>query len=164
MKQLKRLTSVLLVLGIVLGLMPLSAFAAEPENAVATTFTVTEPVTGGENTYNYTLLNDGTYNYTLLNDGTAELTGFLPGVSVADAVIPSAVKGHPVTSIGESAFVNCTALQSVRFEAPIKSIIWILYRFNEYCASGRAGNDRTKCFCLLHQSGECHDSAEYSSD
>ena len=154
MKQLKRLTSVLLVLGIVLGLMPLSAFAAEPENAVATTFTVTEPVTGGENTY----------NYTLLNDGTAELTGFLPGVSVADAVIPSAVKGHPVTSIGESAFVNCTALQSVRFEAPIKSIIWILYRFNEYCASGRAGNDRTKCFCLLHQSGECHDSAEYSSD
>ena len=31
MKQLKRLTSVLLVLGIVLGLMPLSAFAAEPE-------------------------------------------------------------------------------------------------------------------------------------
>ena len=129
MKQLKRLTSVLLVLGIVLGLMPLSAFAAEPENAVATTFTVTEPVTGGENTYNYTLLNDGTYNYTLLNDGTAELTGFLPGVSVADAVIPSAVKGHPVTSIGESAFVNCTALQSVRFEAPIKSIGTIAFGF-----------------------------------
>ena len=129
MKQWKRLTSVLLVLGMVLGLMPLSAFAAEPENAVATTFTVTEPVTGGENTYNYTLLNDGTYNYTLLNDGTAELTGFLPGVSVADAVIPSAVKGHPVTSIGESAFVNCTALQSVRFEAPIKSIGTIAFGF-----------------------------------
>lgn len=129
MKQLKRLTSVLLVLGMVLGLMPLSAFAAEPENAVATTFTVTEPVTGGENTYTYTLLNDGTYNYTLLNDGTAELTGFLPGVSVADAVIPSAVKGHPVTSIGESAFVNCTALQSVRFEAPIKSIGTIAFGF-----------------------------------
>ena len=139
MKQLKRLTSVLLVLGIVLGLMPLSAFAAEPANTVATTFTVTEPVTGGENTYNYTLLNDGTYNYTLLNDGTynytllndgtAELTGFLPGVSVADAVIPSAVKGHPVTSIGESAFVNCTALQSVRFEAPIKSIGTIAFGF-----------------------------------
>lgn len=129
MKQLKRLTSVLLVLGIVLGLMPLSAFAAEPENTAEKTFPVTVSVTGGENTYNYTLLNDGTYNYTLLNDGTAELTGFLPGVSVADAVIPSAVKGHPVTSIGESAFVNCTALQSVRFEAPIKSIGTIAFGF-----------------------------------
>lgn len=129
MKQLKRLTSVLLVLGIVLGLMPLSAFAAEPENTAEKTFPVTVSVTGGENTYNYTLLNDGTYNYTLLNDGTAELTGFLPGVSVADAVIPSAVRGHPVTSIGESAFVNCTALQSVRFEAPIKSIGTIAFGF-----------------------------------
>ena len=129
MKQLKRLTSILLVLGMVLGLMPLSAFAAEPENTAEKTFPVTVSVTGGENTYNYTLLNDGTYNYTLLNDGTAELTGFLPGVSVADAVIPSAVKGHPVTSIGESAFVNCTALQSVRFEAPIKSIGTIAFGF-----------------------------------
>ena len=119
MKQLKRLTSVLLVLGIVLGLMPLSAFAAEPENTAEKTFPVTVSVTGGENTY----------NYTLLNDGTAELTGFLPGVSVADAVIPSAVKGHPVTSIGESEFVNCTALQSVRFEAPIKSIGTIAFGF-----------------------------------
>ena len=129
MKQLKRLTSFLLILGMVLGLMPLSAFAAEPENTAEKTFPVTVSVTGGENTYNYTLLNDGTYNYTLLNDGTAELTGFLPGVSVADAVIPSAVKGHPVTSIGESAFVNCTALQSVRFEAPIKSIGTIAFGF-----------------------------------
>ena len=116
MKQLKRLTSVLLVLGIVLGLMPLSAFAAEPENAVATTFTVTEPVTGGENTY----------AYKLLDDGTVELTGFLPGVSVADVVIPSTVtlngKDYSVTSIGTGAFYECTALQSVQFETPIKSI------------------------------------------
>ena len=116
MKQLKRLTSVLLVLGLVLGLMPLSAFAAEPENAVATTFTVTEPVTGGENTY----------AYKLLDDGTVELTGFLPGVSVADVVIPSTVtlngKDYSVTSIGTGAFYECTALQSVQFEAPIKSI------------------------------------------
>lgn len=116
MKRLKRLTSILLVLGIVLGLMPLSAFAAEPENAVATTFTVTEPVTGGENTY----------AYKLLDDGTVELTGFLPGVSVADVVIPSTVtlngKDYSVTSIGTGAFYECTALQSVQFEAPIKSI------------------------------------------
>lgn len=116
MKQLKRLTSVLLVLGIVLGLMPLSAFAAEPENAVATTFTVTEPVTGGENIY----------AYRLLGDDTVELTGFLPGVSVADVVIHSPVtlngKVYSVVSIGDSAFIGCTALKSVRFEASIKSI------------------------------------------
>lgn len=116
MKQLKRLTSVLLVLGIVLGLMPLSAFAAEPENAVATTFTVTEPVTGGENTY----------DYTLLNDGTAELTKFSTTAKAADAVIPSTVpsteKSYSVVSIGKGAFEYCTALKSVRFEAPIKSI------------------------------------------
>lgn len=47
MKQLKRLTSVLLVLGIVLGLMPLSAFAAEPENAAGNIITVTEQDNGG---------------------------------------------------------------------------------------------------------------------
>lgn len=126
MKQLKRLTSVLLVLGIVLGLMPLSAFAAEPENTAEKTFPVTVSVTGGENTYNYTLLNDGTYNYTLLNDGTVELTGFSTTAEVADVVIPSTVtlngKDYSVTSIGTGAFYECTALQSVQFEAPIKSI------------------------------------------
>ena len=119
MKQLKRLTSVLLVLGIVLGLMPLSAFAAEPANTAETTFTVTEQVTGGENTY----------TYKLLDDNTVELTEFTTTATVADAVIPSTVKGHPVTSIGESAFANCTALQSVRFEAPIKSIGTIAFGF-----------------------------------
>lgn len=119
MKQWKRLTSVLLVLGMVLGLMPLSAFAAEPENTAETTFTVTEQVTGGENTY----------TYTLGNDGTVKLTEFTTTATVADAVIPSTVKGHPVTSIGESAFANCTALQSVRFEAPIKSIGTIAFGF-----------------------------------
>ena len=75
-----------------------------------------EPVTGGENTY----------AYKLLDDGTVELTGFLPGVSVADVVIPSTVtlngKDYSVTSIGTGAFYECTALQSVQFEAPIKSI------------------------------------------
>ena len=116
MKQLKRLTSVLLVLGIVLGLMPLSAFAAEPENTAEKTFPVTVSDNGGENIY----------AYRLLGDDTAELTGFLPGVSVADVVIHSLVtlngKVYSVVSIGDSAFIGCTALKSVRFEAPIKSI------------------------------------------
>lgn len=116
MKQLKRLTSVLLVLGIVLGLMPLSAFAAEPEDTAEKTFPVTVSDNGGENIY----------AYRLLGDDTVELTGFLPGVSVADVVIHSPVtlngKVYSVVSIGDSAFIDCTALKSVRFEAPIKSI------------------------------------------
>ena len=112
MKQLKRLTSVLLVLGIVLGLMPLSAFAAEPEDTAEKTFPVTVSDNDGKDTY----------AYRLLGDDTAELTGFLPGVSVANVVIPSTVEGHFVTSIGASAFEYCTALKSVRFEASIKSI------------------------------------------
>lgn len=116
MKQLKRLTSVLLVLGIVLGLMPLSAFAAEPEDTAEKTFPVTVSDNGGENIY----------AYRLLGDDTVELTGFLPGVSVADVVIHSPVtlngKVYSVVSIGDSAFAYCTALKSVRFEAPIESI------------------------------------------
>ena len=116
MKQLKRLTSVLLVLGIVLGLMPLSAFAAEPEDTAEKTFPVTVSDNGDENIY----------AYRLLGDDTAELTGFLPGVSVADVVIHSPVtlngKVYSVVSIGNGAFEYCTALQNVRFEAPIKSI------------------------------------------
>lgn len=116
MKQLKRLTSVLLVLGIVLGLMPLSAFAAEPEDTAEKTFPVTVSDNGGENIY----------AYRLLGDDTAELTGFLPGVSVADVVIHSPVtlngKVYSVVSIGSYAFSYCKALKSVQFKAPIESI------------------------------------------
>ena len=119
MKQWKRLTSVLLVLGMVLGLMPLSAFAAEPESTEATTIKVTEPVTGGENTY----------IYRLLDDNTVELKEFSTTASAANAVIPSTVKSYSVVSIGYGAFGNCAALQSVRFEAPIKSIGTIAFGF-----------------------------------
>ena len=112
MKQLKRLTSVLLVLGIVLGLMPLSAFAAEPENAVATTFTVTEQVTGGKNTY----------TYTLLDDNTVELTGFDTTAEAANAVIPSPVQGHRVTSIGNGVFSCCRKLKTVKLPDSVTSV------------------------------------------
>ena len=118
MKQLKRLTSVLLVLGIVLGLMPLSAFAAEPEDTAEKTFPVKVSDNGGEDTY----------IFKLLADGTVELKEFSTTAKEADAVIPSPVQEHPtaqkypVTSIGIYAFHNCAALKSVRTEAPIKSI------------------------------------------
>lgn len=108
MKQLKRLTSVLLVLGIVLGLMPLSAFAAEPAKKPFTKFT--EEVDGN------------TYTYMPLNDSTVELTGFSTAAEEANVVIPSTAQGHRVTSIGIYAFHNCAALKSVQTKAPIKSI------------------------------------------
>jgi len=108
MKQLKRLTSVLLVLGMVLGLMPLSAFAAEPAKKSFTKFT--EEVNGN------------TYTYMPLDDSTVELTGFEPKATATDAVIPARAKGYSVTSIRDSAFIGCTALKSVQFKASIKSI------------------------------------------
>lgn len=112
MKQLKRLTSVLLVLGLVLGLMPLSAFAAEPAKKPFTKFT--EEVDGN------------TYTYMPLNDSTVKLTGFSTTAAAANVEIPSTAtlngKVYSVVSIGDSAFIGCTALKSVRFEASVKSI------------------------------------------
>lgn len=112
MKQLKRLTSVLLVLGLVLGLMPLSAFAAEPAKKPFTKFT--EEVDGN------------TYTYMPLNDSTVKLTGFSTAAAAANVEIPSTAtlngKVYSVVSIGDSAFIGCTALKSVQFEAPIESI------------------------------------------
>lgn len=112
MKQLKRLTSVLLVLGLVLGLMPLSAFAAEPAKKPFTKFT--EEVDGN------------TYTYMPLNDSTVKLTGFSTTAAAANVEIPSTStlngKVYSVVSIGDSAFIGCTALKSVQFEAPIESI------------------------------------------
>ena len=112
MKQLKRLTSVLLVLGMVLGLMPLSAFAAEPENTEKTTFTVTEPDNGGVDTY----------TFEPHNDGTVKLTGFSTTAKAADAVIPSPVQGHPVTSIGDGAFYDCKKLKTVTLPDSVTSV------------------------------------------
>ena len=118
MKQLKRLTSVLLVLGIVLGLMPLSAFAAEPEDTAEKTFPVTVSDNGGEDTY----------IFKLLADGTVELKKFSTTAEVANAVIPSTAQEHPtapeysVTSIGNGAFSCCTKLKTVKLPDSVTSV------------------------------------------
>ena len=112
MKQLKRLTSVLLVLGIVLGLMPLSAFAAEPAKKTFTKFT--EEVDGN------------TYTYMPLNDSTVELTGFDPKATAANVEIPSTAtsdgKEYSVTSIGNGAFAGHDELKTVKLPDSIISI------------------------------------------
>ena len=111
MKQLKRLTSILLVLGMVLGLMPLSAFAAEPANTAENTFTVTEQDNGGVDTYTFTL--DG---------GTVELTKFSTTATEAYAEIPSTAQKYPVTSIRDGAFAECKKLKTVKLPDSIISI------------------------------------------
>ena len=112
MKQLKRLTSVLLVLGLVLGLMPLSAFAAEPAKKTFTKFT--EEVDGN------------TYTYMPLNDSTVELTGFDPKATAANVEIPSTAtsdgKEYSVTSIGNGAFAGHDELKTVKLPDSIISI------------------------------------------
>lgn len=112
MKQWKRLTSVLLVLGMVLGLMPLSAFAAEPAKKPFTEFT--EVVDGN------------TYTYMPLDDDTVELTGFDPKATAANVVIPSTAtsdgKKYSVTSIGTSAFTYHEELNTVTLPDSIVSI------------------------------------------
>ena len=110
MKRLKRLTSILLVLGIVLGLMPLSAFAAEPENTAETTFTVTKPDNDGEDTY----------TFTLDDDGTVKLTAFDTTATEADAEIPST--DYSEVSIGIGAFAHCEKLKTVILPDSIISI------------------------------------------
>jgi len=112
MKQLKRLTSILLVLGMVLGLMPLSAFAAEPAKKPFTKFT--EEVDGN------------TYTYMPLNDSTVELTGFDPKATAANVEIPSTAtsdgKEYSVTSIGNGAFAGHDELKTVKLPDSIISI------------------------------------------
>ncbi len=54
----------------------------------------------------------GGFQYQLINGGTAvEITGF--NSTFTSAAIPSVIAGKPVTSIGEGAFANCTALTTV---------------------------------------------------
>lgn len=116
MKQLKRLTSILLVLGMVLGLMPLSAFAAEPANTAENTFTVTEQDNGGVDTY--TFMPHG--------DGTVELTKFSTTAAAANVEIPSTAtsdgKKYPVTSIGDGAFADHDELKTVKLPDSIIEI------------------------------------------
>ena len=102
----------MLVLGMVLGLMPLSAFAAEPAKKSFTKFT--EVVDGN------------TYTYMPLNDSTVELTGFDPKATAAHVEIPSTAtsdgKKYSVTSIGTSAFTYCAELNTVILPDSIVSI------------------------------------------
>lgn len=61
-----------------------------------------------------------TVEYKVLKNGNAEITGFSGDGN--HLTIDSKIDGHKVTSIGESAFKNCTTLENVIFWADIETI------------------------------------------
>ncbi|MFR9112500.1 MAG: leucine-rich repeat domain-containing protein [Acutalibacteraceae bacterium] len=62
----------------------------------------------------------GDFQYRVLDDGTAEITGYTG--SAAELVIPSVIDGYTVTSIGYSAFYDCSTLVSVTIGNGVKVI------------------------------------------
>ena len=56
-----------------------------------------------------------------LEKGTATITGCDPKPT-GDLIIPDAIDGFPVTSIGESAFKGCSGLTSVTLPSSITKI------------------------------------------
>ena len=77
-----------------------------------------------ENGFTFVSLGDlppeSLYQYRLLDDGTAEIIGY-SGFG-GDVVILSAIDGYTVTSIGDSAFENCTGLTGVTIPDSVTSI------------------------------------------
>ena len=61
------------------------------------------------------------FNFTLLNDGSYEISG-VKGNYPAELVIPSTYLEKAVTSIGASAFSNCTNLRSIKIPESITDI------------------------------------------
>ncbi len=62
----------------------------------------------------------GDYQYVLLEDGTAEITAY--NGWDAEVIIPDALDGHRVSSIGDRAFYYCDGLTSVTIPDSITSI------------------------------------------
>ena len=48
----------------------------------------------------------GDYKYALLDDGSAEITYYFDEGDIDSLVIPDTLDGHPVTAIGDYAFIS----------------------------------------------------------
>ena len=105
-KRFLRLVSAVLALCMMAALLPAAAFAADPEP---------KPTPASSFTFSYDK-----------DTKTASVTGFTG--SETEIIIPGTVKydgeTYPVTSIGESAFHNCSALTSVTIPSSVTSIEW----------------------------------------
>lgn len=70
--------------------------------------------TAGAETY-------GNFGYGILDDGTVEITDYIGSAENVD--IPAEIDGKSVTSIGSSAFGNCTSLKSITIPDSVTRIV-----------------------------------------
>lgn len=63
----------------------------------------------------------GDYEYSINSDDTANIVLYITGLG-GDITIPSSLDGRPVTSIGDSAFKNCSGITGVNIPETVTSI------------------------------------------
>jgi hypothetical protein len=90
-------------------------------SAVAATDQVLTLTVGAQTTtYKVQIVDQaGDYTYTV-TDGEAQITGYTG--AGGDIIIPGALAGYPVTSIGDQAFFGCTGLTSISIPQGVTSI------------------------------------------
>ena len=72
-------------------------------------------------------LTSGDYRYTLNNDGSATITKYFG--EDEELTVPAELDGHPVTAIGDEAFLGCDSLTSITIPDSIFSIGANPFRF-----------------------------------
>ncbi|MBQ8536717.1 MAG: leucine-rich repeat domain-containing protein [Clostridia bacterium] len=65
---------------------------------------------------------EGDFEYRRLEDGSLEITGFAPGCTASELVIPAQLGGQPVSGIGSYAFSGCEDMVSLTLQEGIARI------------------------------------------
>lgn len=68
----------------------------------------------------------GDLSYDVTDAGEVVITGY--NGDAATVEIPSEIDGKPVTSIGWSAFQNCTSLTTITIPGSVKSVGWSAFK------------------------------------
>ncbi len=88
--------------------------------AMLMVFTLSGSASTAAEKVEYKEYESGDFSYTLDQGGNAEITGYRG--DDRDLTVPSQVDGHPVTSIGEGAFLDRSGLTSVTLPEGLKSL------------------------------------------